>query len=102
MRHYRRGFAERVKTDCGPATAAAGPPSCVRDPFVPVARIWPGTYQVRRVPVLSGSTTARRPRLADYRGVPDPELARARGVFVAEGRLVVRRLLGVAGSSPGP
>jgi tRNA G18 (ribose-2'-O)-methylase SpoU len=32
-------------------------------------------------------------RLADYRGVPDPELARARGVFVAEGRLVVGRLL---------
>ena len=33
------------------------------------------------------------PRLADYRGVPDPELARTRGVFVAEGRLVVGRLL---------
>ena len=32
-------------------------------------------------------------RLADYRGIPDPELARSRGVFVAEGRLVVRRLL---------
>jgi tRNA G18 (ribose-2'-O)-methylase SpoU len=33
------------------------------------------------------------PRLDDYRNVPDPELLRARGVFVAEGRLVVRRLL---------
>ena len=31
--------------------------------------------------------------LGDYRGVPDPELAERRGVFVAEGRLVVRRLL---------
>ena len=33
------------------------------------------------------------PRLALYRGVRDPELLRAHGVFVAEGRLVVRRLL---------
>ena len=33
------------------------------------------------------------PRLDDYRNVPDPELLRARGIFVAEGRLVVRRLL---------
>jgi tRNA G18 (ribose-2'-O)-methylase SpoU len=33
------------------------------------------------------------PRLADYRNVPDPELLRDRGVFVAEGRHVVRRLL---------
>ena len=32
-------------------------------------------------------------RLADYRNVPDPELLERRGVFVAEGRLVVRRLL---------
>ena len=31
--------------------------------------------------------------LADYRAVPDPELAGRRGLFVAEGRLVVRRLL---------
>ena len=36
---------------------------------------------------------ATDPRVADYGGIPDPELARARGVFVAEGRLVVRRLL---------
>lgn len=33
------------------------------------------------------------PRLTDYRNVPDAELLRARGIFVAEGRLVVRRLL---------
>jgi tRNA G18 (ribose-2'-O)-methylase SpoU len=33
------------------------------------------------------------PRLCDFRNVPDPELLRERGIFVAEGRLVVRRLL---------
>ena len=33
------------------------------------------------------------PRLDDYRNVPDGELVRQRGLFVAEGRLVVRRLL---------
>ena len=32
-------------------------------------------------------------RLEDYRNVPDPELIAERGVFVAEGRLVVTRLL---------
>ena len=32
-------------------------------------------------------------RLDDYRSVPDPELLKERGVFVAEGRLVVRALL---------
>ena len=32
-------------------------------------------------------------RLSDYRNVPDPELIERRGIFVAEGRLVVRRLL---------
>lgn len=32
-------------------------------------------------------------RVADYRNIPDPELAGRRGFFVAEGRLVVRRLL---------
>jgi tRNA G18 (ribose-2'-O)-methylase SpoU len=37
--------------------------------------------------------TATDPRLALYRGVRDPELLRAHGVFIAEGRLVVRRLL---------
>jgi len=33
------------------------------------------------------------PRLADYRNVPDPDLLRSRGVFIAEGRHVVRRLV---------
>jgi tRNA G18 (ribose-2'-O)-methylase SpoU len=33
------------------------------------------------------------PRLEDYRNVPDPALLFSRGVFVAEGRHVVRRLL---------
>lgn len=36
------------------------------------------------------------PRVADYRNVPEPELLRTRGVFVAEGRQVVRHLLGSA------
>jgi tRNA G18 (ribose-2'-O)-methylase SpoU len=44
------------------------------------------------MPVLS-LDDAGDPRLVDYIGIPDPQLARARGVFVAEGRLVVRRLL---------
>jgi tRNA G18 (ribose-2'-O)-methylase SpoU len=33
------------------------------------------------------------PRIADYRNIPDAQLVRERGLFVAEGRLVVRRLL---------
>lgn len=33
------------------------------------------------------------PRLADYRSVSDPTLAVRHGLFIAEGRLVVRRLL---------
>ena len=32
-------------------------------------------------------------RLDDFRNVPDAELVRRRGIFVAEGRLVVRRLM---------
>jgi tRNA G18 (ribose-2'-O)-methylase SpoU len=36
------------------------------------------------------------PRLAPYRNVPDPELLRERGIFIAEGRLVVARLLSQA------
>ena len=38
-------------------------------------------------------THADDPALALYRGVSDPELARSHGVFVAEGRLVVGRVL---------
>jgi tRNA G18 (ribose-2'-O)-methylase SpoU len=33
------------------------------------------------------------PRLADYRNIPDVTLVEQRGIFVAEGRLVVQRLL---------
>src|SRR2546425_10879677 len=33
------------------------------------------------------------PRVADYISVPDAELVRRRGLFVAEGRLVVQRLI---------
>jgi len=33
------------------------------------------------------------PRVAEYRNIPDPELLRGHGVFVAEGRQVVRHLL---------
>ena len=33
------------------------------------------------------------PRIADYRDVAEPELVRSRGLLVAEGRLVVRRLI---------
>jgi tRNA G18 (ribose-2'-O)-methylase SpoU len=33
------------------------------------------------------------PLLDDYRNIPDPELIQRRGIFVAEGRLVVRRLI---------
>ena len=33
------------------------------------------------------------PRVAGYRVVRDPELARMHGLFVAEGRLVVERLI---------
>jgi tRNA G18 (ribose-2'-O)-methylase SpoU len=36
---------------------------------------------------------AADPRLEDYRNVPDAELIARRGIFVAEGRLVVARLL---------
>jgi tRNA G18 (ribose-2'-O)-methylase SpoU len=37
-------------------------------------------------------TSAADSRLDDYRNIPDAELIRTRGLFVAEGRLVVRRL----------
>jgi tRNA G18 (ribose-2'-O)-methylase SpoU len=36
----------------------------------------------------------RDPRLADYAGVREPALLRERGLLIAEGRFVVRRLLG--------
>jgi tRNA G18 (ribose-2'-O)-methylase SpoU len=43
--------------------------------------------------MLIALTDPGDPRLADYRNVPDPELIARHGIFVAEGRLVVRRLL---------
>ena len=39
---------------------------------------------------ISGATDAR---VREYRDIADPELVRSRGLFVAEGRLVVRRLI---------
>src|SRR5436190_15280912 len=33
------------------------------------------------------------PRIAAYRDLPDPELVRRRGLFIAEGRLVIRRVI---------
>jgi tRNA G18 (ribose-2'-O)-methylase SpoU len=44
------------------------------------------------VPVFEVSGTDD-PRLADYRNIPDPDLLRSHGLFIAEGRHVVRRLL---------
>jgi tRNA G18 (ribose-2'-O)-methylase SpoU len=43
--------------------------------------------------VLERITGPADPRVADYRDVAEPELVRSRGLFVAEGRLVVRRLI---------
>lgn len=45
------------------------------------------------MPVIHSVNDLNDPRVAEYHGVPDPELLRERGLFVAEGRLVVRRLL---------
>jgi len=39
------------------------------------------------------SATPDDPRLVLYRGVSDPELFRSHNLFVAEGRIVVRRVL---------
>src|SRR5213593_1306669 len=56
--------------------------SCLRD-FVAD----PVTQVVERVTHLDD------PGLALYRSVADPDLARSHGLFVAEGRFVVRRVL---------
>jgi tRNA G18 (ribose-2'-O)-methylase SpoU len=42
-------------------------------------------------------TSADDPRVLDYRAVREPELVRRRGLFIAEGRLVVERLLAQPG-----
>jgi len=39
--------------------------------------------------------SADDPRVQDYRAVREPELVRRRGLFIAEGRLVVARLVGL-------
>ena len=44
-------------------------------------------------PRLIRLASSADPRVAEYRDVPEPELLRARGLFVAEGRLVVERLI---------
>jgi tRNA G18 (ribose-2'-O)-methylase SpoU len=43
--------------------------------------------------VFERIVTASDPRVADYRGVSDPDLLRSRNLFVAEGRTVVSRIL---------
>jgi len=43
--------------------------------------------------VVERISRADDPRLATFRGVRDPELVRARGQFIAEGRLVVQRVI---------
>jgi tRNA G18 (ribose-2'-O)-methylase SpoU len=48
------------------------------------------------VPVIA-ITTADDPRVLDYRAVREPDLVRRRGLFIAEGRLVVARLLALPG-----
>ena len=52
-----------------------------------------------RMPVVRVES-AEDGRLAGYRVVSEPELARASGLFVAEGRRVVRRLLESSGAVP--
>jgi tRNA G18 (ribose-2'-O)-methylase SpoU len=42
---------------------------------------------------IAAVDTPDDPRLSDFRAVSDPELAARHGFFIAEGRLVVRRLL---------
>lgn len=49
----------------------------------------PTGHAVHRIQIQD----ADDPRIADYRNVPDPELIRERGLFVAEGRRMVRTLL---------
>jgi tRNA G18 (ribose-2'-O)-methylase SpoU len=46
------------------------------------------------VPVIA-ITAADDPRVDDYRAVREPDLVRRRGLFIAESRLVVARLLGL-------
>jgi len=43
--------------------------------------------------VFEKIVTVDDPRVADYQGVSDPELLRSRNLFIAEGRIVVTRLI---------
>jgi tRNA G18 (ribose-2'-O)-methylase SpoU len=58
--------------------------------------LFPGQFSTREVtpgvPVLP-LESARDSGVVEYAAVADPELVRRRGLFVAEGRLVVRRLI---------
>jgi tRNA G18 (ribose-2'-O)-methylase SpoU len=45
------------------------------------------------MPTVQRITSADDPRVSAYRGISDPALFRSSGLFVAEGRLVVKRLL---------
>ena len=64
----------------------------------------PGSEEGPRAPLIAGRTLEARvpviaiisaddPRVLDYRAVREPDLVRRRGLFIAEGRLVVARLL---------
>ncbi len=67
----------------GPLKAPAPTPGSVR---------WAKAGYDLAVPVIPIKSEDDE-RLADYRNVPDAELVERRGMFVAEGRFVVRRLL---------
>jgi tRNA G18 (ribose-2'-O)-methylase SpoU len=49
--------------------------------------------EIKEIMPVERISRANDPRVAAYRDVPDPELVRLRGLFVAEGRLVVRRVI---------
>lgn len=51
------------------------------------------SWQILKGHMAERFTRLDDPRIALYRGVRDPDLARTHGLFVAEGRLVVRRVL---------
>ena len=60
----------------------------------PVQSDVPSVLTVRsEAPCSSRFDSADDPRVADYRGVSDPELLRSRNLFIAEGRIVVTRLI---------
>ena len=50
-------------------------------------------WRVKGIVGVEGIAGPGDPRVAEYRIVPEPELVRSRGLVVAEGRLVVRRVI---------